>query len=184
LPDFGRYGQSISWPPSVDALQTGIHSLNGVFQVSKDFLGLFTGIQHVLKLFFFGCRPAGARSRRRLLAFHVRASVSESVPPHLHQTCQAILAVQNVEECPHDLTPLLSHGWSVGAVCFWVSSRAGKMVSWVPGLFHSHALRNGFTGSRSRVGGRSILRPRCRSTPIKGKPRPGGRLQDGARTSQ
>jgi hypothetical protein len=33
--------------------------------------------------------------------------------PHLVQTCQAKLAIEDVDECPHDRTPLLDHGRTV-----------------------------------------------------------------------
>jgi hypothetical protein len=175
-------GRSSSWPPSVDVPQTDIDRLKGALQFAKDFPWPFYRHPTCPEIVFLRLPSSGGAEQAPASGFpcSATASVSESVPPHLHQTCQAIFAVQNVEECPHDLTPLLSHGWSVGAVYFWVSSRA-RENSFVGARFVSfrHGRRNGFT--KLRVGGRSMLRPRCRSTPIKEKPRPGGRFQDGAR---
>lgn len=49
--------------------------------------------------------------------------------PHLLQTCQAVFAVEEVEECPHDRTSLFDHSSLVGCVCFRLSSQIYKMVS-------------------------------------------------------
>jgi len=68
--------------------------------------------------------------------------------PHLNQTRQAIFAIENVDDAPHDPHPSLSHGVRVGRICFSVS-----LSGWESGFFGALncfiALRprNRFTGS-------------------------------------
>jgi hypothetical protein len=45
---------------------------------------------------------------------------------HFIQADAAVVAIKKVEDCPHDRTPLLSHGQSVGRICFRVSLPKGE----------------------------------------------------------
>jgi hypothetical protein len=85
--------------------------------------------------------------------------------PHLLQTCQAKLAIEDVDECRHDRTPLLDHGGTVHPACFRPSSPVGENGFVLSGYYFFAASPtkyvHGIATTRPRRSGVRAIDPNC-----------------------